>query len=707
MYRRGSFSLGRRPSTQSADTQEDKFSSEGEKASNDSTDAANKKIARSSALERKEQQKRQSEKASPMIRHDEPKSTFVDAAAMKEKVREKLTRPKYNVFDFYHEQGCAQYIGRSTVFDRATLSVIAFNAVWISIDTDMNHATLLSDADPIFLVVENFFCFYFTAEWLVRFLCFRKKCDGFKDGWFVFDSLLVCMMVLETWVFTALMALAGVSGSGAGNVGIMRLARLLRLSRMARMGKLLRLMPELMIMIKGMKAAARSVFFTLVLLFVIMYVFCITFVQLGEGTDVGKSHFDAVPSSMYTLLTYGVFLDNVGHLTDKLSSEWILLWLFLVFVLLAAFTVMNMLIGVLCEVVSAVAATEQEEMLVNYVNEKIQLVMDVLDTDGSGMVSKTEFCALLDHDQAVRCLNDVGVDVFALIDLADYIFNQDDPDVTEELELDFTRFMEVVLALRGTNQATVKDILDLRKFMRLSMKENFQQTQMVLDRLDEGRRKTERLFIRSSTHSSRSTGRNGTGSVVLDDDDEENEEAMIHIPSRDVTATSSCNGFEYEERPLPSSPPQTPNGQLLSWVPVGVTILDDAREDAHLTGEWEPVASASLSVHKTTSEESKLSSANTLGLPADRCYECERHVPIGTRTSERQRCKAKDSTTTSALVEMELQGLRSQFEWICKQLASDLGDAINIAGRSVERAHATKLLDVSAETNKAAVRIML
>merc|ERR1719199_1231222 len=150
------------------------------------------------------------------------------------------------------------------------------------------------------------------------------------------------MMVLETWIFTIIIlaVMPGGDSGGGGNVGIMRLARLLRLSRMARMGKLLRLMPELMIMIKGMKAAARSVFFTLVLLFVIMYVFCITFVQLGEGTEVGKSHFDAVPSSMYTLLTYGVFLDNVGSLTDKLYSEWLLLWLFLLFVLLGAFTVM-------------------------------------------------------------------------------------------------------------------------------------------------------------------------------------------------------------------------------------------------------------------------------------------------------------------------------------------------------------------------------
>merc|ERR1711970_1154913 len=164
---------------------------------------------------------------------------------------------------------------------------------------------------------------------------------------------MVAMMVVETWLFTLLIFLVMPdSAGGGGNAGIMRLARLLRLSRMARMGKLLRVMPELMIMIKGMKAATRSVFFTLLLLIIIMYVFAIAFVQLADGTDVGLSHFEAVPESMFTLLIYGVLLDNVGFLTKALGGEYVLASLFLLFILLAALTVMNMLVGVLCEVVS-------------------------------------------------------------------------------------------------------------------------------------------------------------------------------------------------------------------------------------------------------------------------------------------------------------------------------------------------------------------
>merc|ERR1711865_713055 len=115
---------------------------------------------------------------------------------------------------------------------------------------------------------------------------------------------------------------------------------------------------------------------------------------------------------MYTLLVYGVLLDSVGVLTRALSSEKVLSLMFLAFILIAALTVMNMLVGVLCEVVSAVAATEQEEMLVNYVNAKLSEVMALLDSDGGGSISKVEFLQILENDDAIKCLSDVGVDVF-------------------------------------------------------------------------------------------------------------------------------------------------------------------------------------------------------------------------------------------------------------------------------------------------------
>jgi hypothetical protein len=49
------------------------------------------------------------------------------------------------------------------------------------------------------------------------------------------------------------------------------------------------------------------------------------------------------------------------------------------------------------------------------------------------------------------------------VDFADFLFE-------EQTELSFATFMELVLSLRGTNTSTVKDIIDLRKFILTTMK---------------------------------------------------------------------------------------------------------------------------------------------------------------------------------------------------------------------------------------------
>lgn len=392
------------------------------------------------------------------------KNVFADADAMKAKVRQNLSKPQYNVKDFYKEKGWSVELASSYVFEMVTLGVIAVNAVWISVDTDYNHAEVLLDAEPQFQIAENLFCAYFSFEWIVRFSAFKYKRNCFRDYWFIFDSILVGTMVLETWVMNAIILAAGGAASGAGNSSVMRVARLLRLTRMTRMARLLRAMPELMILIKGMIAATRSVVFTLVLLTVVLYVFAIAFTQLAADARsevVREKYFADVATSMFSLLMYGALMDSVVVMAGDLAEEsFYFVALFFLVVLLASLTVMNMLIGVLCEVVSAVAITEKEEMLVSYVNGRLSDVVSLLDKDGSMSITRSEFMALLSQEEAVKCLGEVGVDVVGLVDLTEEIF------ASEDHELSFPDFMEVVLQLRGSNVATVRDMVNLRKNIR-------------------------------------------------------------------------------------------------------------------------------------------------------------------------------------------------------------------------------------------------
>lgn len=379
-----------------------------------------------------------------------------------------MTKKKYDVADFYHKTGFTQWIARHPRFEHCTLSVIGLNALWIWIDTDYNPGTMLLNSPPLFQIVEYFFCVYFAFEWAMRFGAFKKKRNGLKDPWFVFDSLLVLTMVFESWIMTSVvLAVSGGGGGGLGNTSILRMARLLRLTRMARMARLLRAMPELLILIKGMVAAMRSVGFTIGLLGVILYIFAIAFVQLCEGSDC-MVLFPSVIETMHILLLNGALMDSLSSLVTPLQEQHIALLLILyVFIFITSLTVMNMLIGVICEVVSAISATEREALNLGFVREKIEeLMTEGGDEDGDGMISKKEFEELLHHERAISILGEVGVDGVSLLDLKDTLFASDNEfDDTDGRKLTFAEFMDLILDLRGGNSATVKDMVTLRKYI--------------------------------------------------------------------------------------------------------------------------------------------------------------------------------------------------------------------------------------------------
>jgi len=393
-------------------------------------------------------------------------NVFRSAFEMKDQLKQELKRPAYDVSKFYHETGFTQWVARHPRFEQMTLLVIALNAIWIFVDTDYNPGAMLVSSPPVFQIVENLFCMYFSFEWTMRFCAFKRKRDGLKDGWFVFDSLLVGTMFFETWVMTAVMLFGPGGSGGVGNASILRMARLLRLSRMARMARLLRAMPELLILCKGMLAAMRSVGFTLSLLFVILYVFGIAFVQLCDGSPC-QELFPDVPNSMHTLLLQAALMDGLGELVTPLQNQNLALLIVLyLFVLLASLTVMNMLIGVICELVSIVAQTEKESLALSFVWEKVSELMNSganPDADGDGKISKDEFLDMLGNKEAVKILHDTGVDVVGLVDLADEIFQEDTEDEDFGKTLTFEELMDHILEQRGANVSTVKDVQRLRK----------------------------------------------------------------------------------------------------------------------------------------------------------------------------------------------------------------------------------------------------
>merc|ERR1719507_1588713 len=173
-----------------------------------------------------------------------------------------------------------------------------------------------------------------------------------------------------------------------------------------------------------------------------------------------------------------------------------------------------MLVGVICEVGSAVAATEQERMTVSYVKDKIAELIHDQNKDNDDSISRQEFKEMFSNQKAMTILQDVGVDVIGLVDFADTIFD-DACEAVGEDTLSFEDFMGLILDLRGSNTATVKDVVDLRRHIN-SRIENFENKLLELPHFAMARSSKNRIGSQQSNASNlseKSVGHHGRSAL--------------------------------------------------------------------------------------------------------------------------------------------------------------------------------------------------
>mmetsp|Transcript_42538 Transcript_42538/g.99175 ORF Transcript_42538/g.99175 Transcript_42538/m.99175 type:complete len:332 (-) Transcript_42538:98-1093(-) len=300
---------------------------------------------------------------------------------------------------------------------------------------------------------------------------------------------------------------------------MLRILRLVRILRLSRMAKLLRAVPELVIIIKGIGFAARSVIVFFMLWSMIIYVFAILLRQLTASYDVGTRYFSSVTHSMMTLFLTGIVPNQATLIEEVGVASWVF-WLIIVgFVLLASVTIMYMLVGVLVEVMTVISATEKEGMTVSYVASTLRVLMHQLNYSTEVPLSQREFQMLLVEEDVDRLLSGLGVDVVALVDTADVIYE----DMNKMgKSMTFENLVDTILNLRGKNTATVKDVKEQARVIK----------SMVQHTLTANGNKVmeEFQFLRTELAALREEA------LRRDDDDEEEGEAEVN-PAFEVEDT--------------------------------------------------------------------------------------------------------------------------------------------------------------------------
>lgn len=368
-------------------------------------------------------------------------------------------------------------IAEDKYFETATLLVIVVNAWWMFVDVEWNHVTLMVNGklplEPVSTVVENCFCCYFSLEIFIRFFGAKTWCSCCKDLWFLFDLTLVILMVLETWVLP-LVALATGGGPDISGLSSLRLLRLLRLTRMVRF---MRFFPELLTLVRGMARAMQSVAWVLLFLLIVTYIFAIVFTsQLGtpnyqrppelvDAEDpLAPELFSDMFASMMSLFTHGILGDNLHFFLITLREESVaLMWLAIVFLVLCGISLLNMLIGILCQVIADSSEEEEKEREQADLDTLLRRLFEAADRDGDGRIAEEEWARVASSSRCLQLLARLQVDARKpvaerLSELQATIFrgaaaDDDDEDTNAEADrnkvyLDFDQFRSQVLDLR-------------------------------------------------------------------------------------------------------------------------------------------------------------------------------------------------------------------------------------------------------------------
>merc|ERR1712224_382187 len=144
------------------------------------------------------------------------------------------------------------------------------------------------------------------------------------------------------------------------------------------------------------------------------------------------------------------------------AESTICLALVLIFSGVSALTLMNLIVGVLCEVIHQTSMTEKKELAASTLTRRLRHVAHDLDQDFDGFISLPEFENIIEMPEALQALEEVDIDPMELLDLAEVMFWTPDRDrVGKPKSMSFETFMDNLLELRHCQWARLRDVRNI------------------------------------------------------------------------------------------------------------------------------------------------------------------------------------------------------------------------------------------------------
>ncbi|BCO17704.1 MULTISPECIES: ion transporter [unclassified Alteromonas] len=230
-------------------------------------------------------------------------------------------------------------------FEAFVISVIVISALLVGAKT----YELPAGFSSITLFLDWFISAFFLTEITIRFLAEKRKRYFFKSFWNWFDTLIVIISLIP-----------------ADDTELALIARLVRVFRVLRM---ISIIPELRILLVSLVKALPQLGYVMLLMFIIFYIYAAVGSTLFE--NINPVLWGDITISMLTLFRIMTFEDwtDVMYETQEVYS---LSWIFyLTFIFFTAFAFLNMVIGIVVNVMERenekARAEKQAELLAEQV----------------------------------------------------------------------------------------------------------------------------------------------------------------------------------------------------------------------------------------------------------------------------------------------------------------------------------------------------
>ena len=219
-------------------------------------------------------------------------------------------------------------IRNSKFFNTLVISVIIASALYAGVSSyneniPADYAFLLQDFDYSITV-------FFTVEILIRIFAERSLVNFFKDGWNVFDFLIVSVSLIPI--------------GGAESVFVVRLLRIVRILR------IITVVPAFRHIIDSLVKTIPRVGFIALLMFIFIYIWG----ALGTlfFDEVDPEHWGNIGVAMLTLVQVATY-DDWGAIMWELIVVYPIAWIYFVsFIIVNAVVLLNMVIGVIVDVMT-------------------------------------------------------------------------------------------------------------------------------------------------------------------------------------------------------------------------------------------------------------------------------------------------------------------------------------------------------------------